>query len=175
MVNFWTKAPEPSQINLWVGGGQPGEKGTTEFGTYSTNSDGSFDIKSNAEWNGTEYKLLFIPNDGSGSFINYYSINKHQTLNIGNVLAGNVNITCKVILDPVSGASIHFLGIEGTPTYSAGTYTVFTASSVYLSQDYQTIGNFYPVTYSLSTGAAATTIMVPLNPPSDSCSVTIHY
>ncbi|HKC69356.1 MAG TPA: hypothetical protein VKG26_14065, partial [Bacteroidia bacterium] len=65
----------PSQIQLWVGSSTPGSKGTTNYGNYSTNADGSFDVKSNGQWNGNDYTLVFIPANGNGDeFTAGYSV-----------------------------------------------------------------------------------------------------
>lgn len=178
VINFWTKAPEPTEIQLWVGGAQPGEKGTTNYGNYSTNTDGTFDVKSNAEWNGTDYTLLFIPNDGSGPFTKDFSVNRNKNLNVGDIIAGTVQtVFCRVQLNSVSGASINFTQIGSTPqtNFSAGTHTVFVANNVIFSGGSTSASYFYPIKYRLSTSATDSSIMVPLHPPSDSCSVTINY
>lgn len=178
MINFWTKAPEPTQIQLWVGGGQPGEKGTTEYGTYSTNADGTFDVKSNAQWNGTEYKLVFIPNDGSGYFTKDYSLNKHQTLNVGDLFAGTVVIGfCQTHLNSVSGASINLtqFGSVSNTTFSAGTHTVLTAQFPILQNGNAPIPFPCQFKYRLSTSTTDSTIIVPLHPPADTTSITINY
>lgn len=179
VINFWTKAPEPTQIQLWVGGASPGSKGTTQYGSCSTNADGTFDIKSNAEWNGDSYTLMFIPtNSNAISFYKSYTVSKNKTLDVGDILGGFVFLTCKVTLNSVSGDSIKFLQIGGTPqtVFSAGTHTVITATS-YADNSFQKIsGNyFYTIIYKLSNSTADSTIMVPLNPPSDTTSVTINY
>ena len=172
VVNFWTKAPVPTGIKLWVGGASPGSKGTTYFGSYATNADGTFDIKSNAEWNGDNYML----EGDSFSYINC-TVPKHKIVDVGDILAGSVNISCKVTLNSVSGASINFLEIGSTPqtNFSAGTHTIITASSNYFSGDFQTTGNFYTIVYKLSTSTTDSTIMIPLNPPAVTTSITINY
>jgi len=178
VVNFWDKSPMPSQIQLWVGSSTPGSKGTTNYGNYSTSADGSFDVKSNGQWNGNDYTLVFIPANGNGDeFTARYSVSNNQNLNVGDILVGHVTITCKITLNSVSGASINFLLIGSTPqtNFAAGTHTVITASSYYDSYSIKNVGNFYRITYSLSTGATDTTIMVPLHPPTDTTSVTINY
>jgi len=178
VLNFWSKSPITSSIALWVGSSTPGSKGTTNYGSYSTNSDGSFDIKSNAQWNGNNYTLVFVPSSSSGDAFNEkYAVSKNQTLDIGDILVGHLSIICKVTLNSVSGASIKFTKIGSTPqtTFNAGTHAVITASSYYDSYSIQTVGNFYPISYRLSTSAADSNIRVPLHPPTDTTSVTINY
>ncbi len=178
VLNFWDKSPMPSQVQLWVGGSMPGTNGTTNYGNFATNADGSFDVKSNGQWNGNDYTLVFIPANTSGDEFNaHYTVSNNQNLNAGDILTGHVTIVCKITLNSVSGASINFLQIGSAPqtTFTAGTHTVITASSYYDSDAIKNVGNFYPITYSLSTGTTDTTIMVPLHPPADTASVTINY
>jgi hypothetical protein len=171
VVNFWTKAPVSTGIKLWVGGSSPGSKGTTYFGSYATNADGTFDIKSNAEWNGDDYML----EGDSFSYINC-TVPKHKIVDVGDILTtGSIVLNCKVNLNSVSGASITLFGESGPQTFSAGTNTLVTTNSVYFSYDYPTIGNFCPITYSLSTSTTYSFIQVPIQPPAVTTSVTINY
>jgi len=123
VLNSWTKAPMPCQVNLWVGGATPGSKGTTNYGNFTTNADGAFDVKSNAEWNGNDYTLQIIPtNLGGYSFNENYTVNKNKSIDVGDILAGYVVVTCKITINSVSGDSIKLLGwYPPLPTYAAGT------------------------------------------------------
>src|ERR1700758_5218671 len=98
VLNFWGKTPMPSDIQLWVGSSTPGSKGTTNYGDFSTNPDGTFDIKSNAQWNGDDYTLLIVPD---GSQINC-KVGNNKIIDVGDILIGSANITCKVTLNSVS-------------------------------------------------------------------------
>ncbi len=86
-MNSATNTPLQANIELWTGS-SPGNKGSTQFGTTSTNSDGTFDIKSKAGWNSDDYYLLFITNiNGSGSGLTRkYHISRNQNLNVGDIL-----------------------------------------------------------------------------------------
>jgi hypothetical protein len=80
--------PFKGTVSLWVGASSPGSKGTTNYGTTHTNADGTFDIKSNAQWNGDEYVLEFIPGDpllSSGGEKSFH-VNKGQNLNVGDII-----------------------------------------------------------------------------------------
>ncbi len=176
MVNFWDKSPASAQIALWVGGGQPGEKGTTQFGTYSTNADGSFNIKSNAQWNGDDYKL--VVSSGNNTTGASCTVAKHKSVDVGDIVTGDFTFKCKVNLHSVSGASISLIDIGTTSqatSYSAGTNTIVTASKTYDYSLYQVFGNFYHIGYKLSTSTADSNIFVPLHQPTDTTSVTINY
>ncbi|MEO8866703.1 MAG: hypothetical protein ABI388_00700 [Bacteroidia bacterium] len=178
VLNFWDKSPIPCQIQLWVGSSTPGSKGTTNYGNYMTNADGTFDIKSNTQWMGTDYTLLFIPTDGNQSqFTEGCSVSNNKNLNIGDILTGMINVSCNIKINSVSSASINFINVGSTPqtNFPAGTSTVFTASFAYSASGYQALGNFYPFKYRISSSTVDSTIMVPLLPPAVTCSVTINY
>lgn len=182
MLNAWDKSPVSAQIGLYVGaaaaGGQLASHGVINYGSWSTNSDGSFDIKSNAQWNGDDYTLLIVPD---GSQINC-SVGKNKSIDVGDIIvAGSFTINCKITLHSISGASITFSDIgKTTPqvtSFSAGTNTVVTASKVYYgnSGGYGCGNNCYHIVYKLSTSSADSNKYVPLQPPSDNTSVTINY
>ena len=180
VLNYWDKSSAvPSQIQLWVGGARPGDKGTTNYGNYYTNADGSFDIKSNAQWEGTGYKLRIVPNaDGGNNLVDAScSVPINKSIDIGDIFTGDFTFICNVKLNSVSGASISFLDIGTTvqTSFSAGTNTVVTASKVYSYDEYQIFGNSYHIGYRLSTSTADSSIFVPMHPPADTCSVTINY
>ena len=87
-MNSTTNTPLQATIQLWVG--PYPNNGSTLFGNYSTNTDGTFDITSFAEWNGDEYYLLFMSKtniNGSGAAIGKScNVAKNKKLDIGNIL-----------------------------------------------------------------------------------------
>lgn len=87
IVNSKTNQPLQAQIQLWVGSGTPGEKGTTQFASTTTSGDGTFDIKTNAQWNGNDYHLQIIPDSISthSSATEYFQASKNQNVDIGTI------------------------------------------------------------------------------------------
>ena len=88
VVSAKTNQPLQARIELWVGSSAPGDDGTTLYGNTQTSGDGSFDIKSNAEWNGDNYSLLIIPDSINiyPAILKYYKITKHQNLDAGTIV-----------------------------------------------------------------------------------------
>jgi hypothetical protein len=86
VMNSTTNIPLQATIQLWTGT-HPGDNGSTKFGDTSTNSDGTFDIKSKAGWNSDNYYLVIITSiNGAGTgIIKEYHVNKHQNLDVGDI------------------------------------------------------------------------------------------
>jgi len=176
-----TKAPIQANISLYTGQ-RPGSKASVLFGTTSTSSDGSFDIKSNAGWNSNVYYLEVLPtiNTGNTSRELEYPINKNQNINVGDVLTGSYTFYCKVTIVPMTASAIDFPGLGSsysTLHFNSGTSTQFVTHS---SMDYDVYENVFQHTYRISytiypSGIAKdTAIYVPINSP-DTLSVSINY
>ena len=88
-MNSINNTPLQADIQLWTGS-SPGNKGSTKFGSTSTYSDGTFDIKSKAGWNSNDYYLVFILKtniNGAGSALTKkYNVPKNHNLNVGDIL-----------------------------------------------------------------------------------------
>ncbi|MGZ3903789.1 MAG: hypothetical protein ACXVC6_08845 [Bacteroidia bacterium] len=87
VVNSKTNQPLQAEIQLWVGAGLPGNKGTSQYGSVHTGGDGAFDIKSKAQWSGNEYRLQIIPDSISthASTSLPCEISRNQTLDVGTI------------------------------------------------------------------------------------------
>ena len=174
VLNFWDKTPVPCEIRLFV----HSSRDPINFGNSNTNTDGTFDLKSNAQWDGNNYILDFIPTSGLfSSFERFYSINRNQSINLGDIHTGLININCNVTLNSTSGASISFKNPASFSqnTFTAGTNTVVAVSQLYDSTFMQTSSNSFRITYRLSSSTADSNINIPLQPPATTCSVTINY
>jgi hypothetical protein len=79
-----TSAPVQATVTLWTGE-TPHSKGSTSFGSVSTNSDGTFDIKSKAGWNSNDYYLEVVNSTSTGASSTYmkYTVNKNQNIDVG--------------------------------------------------------------------------------------------
>ena len=86
-MNSTTNTPLQATLELYHGA-PPGENHSERFGDATTNSDGTFDIKSKAGWNNDDYYLL-IKTTVNGSFsvqaIKYH-ITRNQNLDVGNIV-----------------------------------------------------------------------------------------
>ena len=87
IANYKTNQPLQAQVQLWVGGGTPGEKGTTQYASTTTNGDGSFDIKTNAQWSGNSYKLQILPDSLSTHepSIKEFNASRNQNVDVGTI------------------------------------------------------------------------------------------
>jgi hypothetical protein len=178
VVNYVTKAPVPSTISVYTGQ-RPGSKGSTFFGSTSTNSDGSFDFKSHAGWNSNDYYLEVHPaiNSGNNSRELLCTVNKNQNLDVGDILTGSFTYFCKVTLISTSGAALDFKDIGSTSQthFNAGATTTIMANKTYDYDVHLIFGNFYHIGYRISSSTADSNLFVPINTPPDTCVATIHY
>ena len=87
IVNAATNQPLQAKIQLWVGGSSPGSKGTSEYGITRTNGDGSFDIKSNAQWHGSDYTIIIFPDSSLKHSVisKSFQISRNQNLDVGTI------------------------------------------------------------------------------------------
>ncbi|HEX7414538.1 MAG TPA: hypothetical protein VF411_10890 [Bacteroidia bacterium] len=173
-----TKAPVPATIELWVGDNSPGNKGTTCYGTYFTNPDGSFDVKSNTQWNGNQYHLYIKAGNSVGQVLEY-QLNYNKNKDIGDILTGSYTFLCKVTIHPVSGSAIDFpyAGPNATNIhFNAGTITTFMTTYLWPYDSYIMSGKRFPINYKTYPGGVAkdTNIFVPITSP-DTLRVTINY
>ena len=93
----------------------------------TTNTDGSFDLKSQGEWNSNNYYLEIT--EVNSSYIRMsYTINNRQNIDVGNILRGSYTFYCKVTLNPIDNSAIDFYGITAVQThFNAGTATQITS------------------------------------------------
>jgi len=176
VVNYMTKAPLQASINLSTGE-PPDNKGNTVFGSYTTNADGSFDIKSEGGWNSTTYWLVI--SEKSGYIQQSYQVKHGQNADVGDVLMGSYTFYCKVTLNPTDNSAIDFVvgGPSTTSHFNAGTATQFLASATYTFDEYfGPMGNGFTIVYKTYPGGVEkeTVISVPA-PNTDTLSVTINY
>jgi hypothetical protein len=82
------KKNQPVQATIFLStGAPPGNKGWKDFGNTHTNSDGSFDIKSNEGWSSDYYHIEIMPD----SFRIYpgqsrdFTITRNQNVDAGTI------------------------------------------------------------------------------------------
>ena len=170
-----TKAPLQASISLSTGE-PPDSKGNTVFGSYTTNADGSFDIKSEGGWNSAPYYLVI--SEKSGFIQSSYQVKNKQNVDVGDVLMGSYTFYCKVTLNPTDNSAIDFMNINTTQVhFNAGTATQFLASATYTFDEYfGPMGNGFTIVYKTYPGGVEkeTVISVPA-PTTNTLSVTINY
>lgn len=87
IMDSLTMAPlSNAEVSLWVGV-SPGSKGSSSYAHDRSNSNGTFSLKSKAQWNGNEYKIQVIYSTSSrvSSRLIHCTITKRQTLDVGEI------------------------------------------------------------------------------------------
>lgn len=172
-----TKAPLQASISLSTGE-PPDEKGNTVFGSYTTNANGSFDIKSEGGWNSAPYYLVISEgNQGGFTQLSYNNVKNKQNVDVGDVLMGSYTFHCKVTVNPIDNSAIDFVNLgSANHHYNAGTSTQFLCSVTYSSDEYFMFGKSLDIAYKIYPGGVEkdTGISVLALTP-DTLSVTINY
>jgi len=142
----------------------------------TTNTDGSFDLKSQGEWNSNNYYLEIT--EVNSSYIRMsYTINNRQNIDVGNILRGSYTFYCKVTLNPIDNSAIDFYGITAVQThFNAGTATQFLCSATYSFDQYNLFAKNFPISYKIYPGGSVKDTVVYVSAPTvDTLSVTINY
>jgi hypothetical protein len=85
IVTAKTNQPLQAELQLWVGCDPSICGHGNRYGNAHTNKDGTFEIKSNAQWNGNKYFLLIIPDSFFSPKTVEFSASKKQNVDLGEI------------------------------------------------------------------------------------------
>lgn len=85
LINGQTSQPIQGQVSLWVGGEPPGSNGTVSYGETDIAADGTFDIKSKAQWSGNKYWLHIVGSGFNSDGDIEIAASKNKNTDLGNI------------------------------------------------------------------------------------------
>lgn len=171
-INYMTKSPVQSTVELW-NTEQISEKDAVFLGSTKTNSDGTFDLKTQADRE-AQYWLRVYNN----TFIKE-TLNGGTNVDVGNILIGTYTFYCKITLVPISNSAIDISTIGYSQVsyhFNSGTATQVLVNQTYDYDTYKKNKNSFPIFYRTypSITTKDTTIYVSAN-TTDTLQVTINY